>query len=134
MHAYRRRRHTAPLDSRLSCPTIVDEEVSVCDLIAVAYPDRQTAEEVRGRLGQLTREHAIELDDAVVVSQEQKGKVKLHQAVNPAAHGAAGGAPDKVLAQTQRYGGEVLQTSLDNEAETSLREALPASSAGASGT
>jgi uncharacterized membrane protein len=62
------------------------------DLIAVAYDDRATAETVRNELIQLTREHVIEIEDAVVVTREADGKVKLHQAVNPAGRGAAGGA------------------------------------------
>ncbi len=62
------------------------------DLIAVAYPDRETAETVRRTLGQLAVEHVIALDDAVVVTRDEKGKVKLHQAVRPAAAGAAHGA------------------------------------------
>ena len=62
------------------------------DLIAVAYHDRVTAERVRDELAQLTREHVIEIDDAVVVTRDEKGKVKLHQTVNPAGAGAAGGA------------------------------------------
>jgi len=62
------------------------------DLIAVAYPDRETAETVRRTLGQLTTEHVIELDDAVVVTRDENGKVKLHQAVRPGAAGAASGA------------------------------------------
>jgi uncharacterized membrane protein len=32
--------------------------------------------------------------------------------------------PDKVLPQISQFGGEVIQTSLDNEAEARLREAL----------
>jgi uncharacterized membrane protein len=64
----------------------------VSDLIAVAYPDKDTAEAVRQRLAQLTLEHSIELEDAVVVDRDENGKVKLHQAVSPAARGAAGGA------------------------------------------
>ena len=62
------------------------------DLIAVAYDDRQTAERVRDELAQLTREHVIEIEDAVVVTRDENGKVKLHQTVNPAGAGAAGGA------------------------------------------
>jgi uncharacterized membrane protein len=158
------------------------------DLIAVAYPDRDTAEEVRRTLGQLAVEHVIELDDVVVVTRDDKGKVKLHQAVRPAATGAASGAlwggligllflaplfgmaigaatggasgalvdygvndqfmkglgerlapgssavvvlihevtPDKVLPRIEKFGGDVIQTSLDEESETRLREALEA--------
>jgi uncharacterized membrane protein len=32
--------------------------------------------------------------------------------------------PDKVLPQIKQYGGEVIQTSLDNESEARLREVL----------
>jgi len=161
------------------------------DLIAVAYPDRETAEKVRGELARLTREHVIEVADAVVATREPNGKVKLHQTVNPAGTGAAGGAlwggligliflapllgaaiggavgaasgavtdlgiednfmkelgkslpeggaalfvlvrqvtPDKVLPRISEYGGKVLQTSLSNESEERLQEALDAGAA-----
>lgn len=62
------------------------------DLVAVAYPDKETAEKVRSRLMQLMTEHAIELEDAVVVDRDQDGRVKLHQLHRPAAAGTAGGA------------------------------------------
>jgi uncharacterized membrane protein len=52
----------------------------------------QTAEEVRTSLGQLQTEKLIELEDMVVVTRNDKGKVKLHQAVSPGKAGAAGGA------------------------------------------
>ena len=163
------------------------------NLIAVAYPDRDTAEAVRRTLGELSVERVIELEDCVVVTRDENGKVKLHQAVRPgaagAAHGAlwggvigllflapllgmaigaaaggAGGAladygvndkfmkelgekldngraavivlvrkstPDKVLPRIEEYGGEVMQTSLDEASETRLREALEAPQAAA---
>jgi uncharacterized membrane protein len=156
------------------------------NLIAIAYPDRATADEVAGTLGRLQTEHAIELEDAVVVTREADGKVKLHQTNKLAAAGAAGGAlwggligliffvpllgmavgaatgaatgaltdvgvddtfmkelgaklqpggaalivlvhrstPDKVLPEIARFGGDVIQTSLDDEAETRLRHIL----------
>jgi uncharacterized membrane protein len=159
------------------------------DLIAIAYPDKETAEQVRGTLANLTAERVIELADAVVVTRSEDGKVKLHQAVRPGASGAASGAlwggvigllflaplvgmaigaaaggaagsaadyginddfmrrlgtelqpgsaalivlvtkvtPDKVLPQIREFGGTVLQTSLDEESEARLREALQAS-------
>jgi len=62
------------------------------NLVAVAYPDADTAEEVRTTLAQMMKEHLIELDDAVVVTRSDDGKVKLHQAVSTAGAGAAGGA------------------------------------------
>lgn len=164
------------------------------DLIAVAYPDKQTAEDVRSRLLQLTSEHVIELEDAVVVDRNEDGKVKLHQLHSPAAAGAAGGAlwggligllflapllgaavgaaaggtagaftdlginnrfmedlgqkltpggaalivlvrkvtPDKVLPEIASFGGEVIQTSLDDEQEERLREVLESGAVAAS--
>jgi len=156
------------------------------NLVAIAYPDRETAEQVRRTLIQMQKELIIELDDMVVVTRADDGKVKLHQAGSVAAAGAAGGAlwggligllflaplvgmaigaatggaagaatdvgvdnnflkdlgtelgpgaaavivlvrrstPDKVLPRIKDYGGRVLQTSLSDEAEASLRAAL----------
>lgn len=161
------------------------------DLIAVAYPDKETAETVRQRLAQLTLEHAIELEDAVIVDRDENGRVKLHQMHRPAMAGAAGGAlwggligllflaplfgmvigaaaggasgalvdvgvndqfmkelgqklpvggaalivlvrkvtPDKVLPEISQYGGDIIQTSLDDESEARLREVLEAAPA-----
>jgi len=155
-------------------------------LVAVAFPDRATAEEVLGTLGRLQTEHAIELEDAVIVTRDDGGKIKLHQSNKLAATGAAGGAlwggligliffvpligmaigaatgaatgaltdvgvddkflkelgtklapggaavivlvrrstPDKVLPEIAHFGGEIIQTSLDDEAEQRLRHAL----------
>jgi len=61
-------------------------------LIAIAYPDVATAEEVRRELVQAAKEHLVELQDAVVVEHEPGGKIKLHQAMSTAGAGAAGGA------------------------------------------
>jgi uncharacterized membrane protein len=165
------------------------------DLIAVAYPDKQTAETVRTRLLQLVSEHVIEIEDAVVVDRDEGGSIKLHQLHRPAAAGAAGGAlwggligllflapllgalvgaaaggvagsftdvgisdpfmkelgqklapggaalivlvrkvtADKVLPEIASYGGDVIQTSLDDESEERLREVLEARSATTAG-
>jgi uncharacterized membrane protein len=156
------------------------------NLVAIAYPDRETAEEVLATLGRLQTEHSIQIEDAVIVTRKDDGKVKLHQSTKPAAMGAAGGAlwggllgllflapllgmavgaaaggaagaltdvgvddkflkelgdklepggaalivlvhrstPDKVLPEISRYGGEVLQSSLSDEAEQQLQAAL----------
>jgi uncharacterized membrane protein len=61
-------------------------------LIAIAYPDVSTAEQVRGELIQATKEHLVRLEDAVVVEHRPDGKIKLHQAMGTAGAGAAGGA------------------------------------------
>ncbi len=156
------------------------------NLIAVAYPDVETARNVSDELRQLMKEQSIVLDDMVVVERRPDGKVKLHQAGSTAATGAAGGAlwggligliflvplfgmaigaatgaaagaladvgvddkfmktlgerleqgdaalvvlvrqstPDKVLPRISQYGGHVIQSSLDNEAEARLEAAL----------
>lgn len=156
------------------------------NLVAIAYPDVNTAEEVMGTLGRLQVERSLELEDAVIVTREGDGKVKLHQARSTTGAGAAGGAmwggligllflapllgmavgaasgavtgkltdvgvddsflkelgeqlepgmaavivlvhrstPDKVLPEISQYGGTVLQSSLDEDAETRLSEAL----------
>jgi len=161
------------------------------NLVAIAYPDVNTAQEVMGTLGRLQVERSIELEDAVIVTREGDGKVKLHQARNTTGAGAAGGAMwggligllflapllgmavgaasgaitgkltdvgvddsflkelgeklepgmaavivlvhrstrDKVLPEISRYGGTVLQSSLDDAAETRLSEALQAQGA-----
>jgi uncharacterized membrane protein len=156
------------------------------NLVAIAYPDRETAEQVRRTLMEMQKEHIIELDDLVTVTRSEGGKVKLHQATSVAGAGAAGGAlwggligllflaplfgmavgaaaggaagaftdvgiddkfmkdlganigeggaavivlvrrstPDKVLPRIKEYGGRVMQTSLSDEEEESLRHAL----------
>ena len=155
-------------------------------LVAIAYPDAETAERVRQELIEATKEHLVELEDAVVVEHRADGKIKLHQATSPARAGAAvgavwggligllflapvlgmavgaasgglagkaadvgvndnfmkslgeqlpagaaallllgrSGAPDKLIERVKPYGGNVMQTSLSEEAEAHLREAL----------
>ena len=155
-------------------------------LIAIAYPDATTAERVRGELIQATKEHLLDLEDAVVVEHQPDGKIKLRQAMSTSGAGAASGAlwggligliflaplfgmaigaasgalagkvtdvgvndnfmkelgtkmppggaalialgrsdaPNRVLDRLKPYGGHVVQTSLDEEAEARLRSAL----------
>jgi len=156
------------------------------NLIAIAYPDEATANEVAQTLVELQKEHSIEFDDLVVAIRKDDGKIKLRQSFNPTGSGAAGGAlwggligliffmpllgmaiggatgaaagamtdvgvddkfmkdlgaklgpgnaavfvlvrqatADKVLPRVSQYGGEVIHTSLNEEAEETLREAL----------
>ena len=49
------------------------------DLVAIAYKDLATAQEVAQNAAQLQKGHEIELDDMVVIERKQDGKVKLHQ-------------------------------------------------------
>jgi uncharacterized membrane protein len=154
------------------------------DLVAIAYKDVPTAQQVAGNLGEAVKAHEIELEDLVIVEHKDDGKIKLHQpsmaglgaaggalwggligliffmplfgmAIGAAA-GAAGGAlsdrgvddnfmkklgeeltpgsaalilliskvsPDKIIPKIQ-IPGTVIQTSLSNENEEALREAL----------
>jgi uncharacterized membrane protein len=157
----------------------------VANLVAVAYDDLDQAQQVMETIGRLRKEHAIELEDAVIVEHRPGGKMKLHQP-SLAAAGAAGGAlwggligliflvplfglaigaatgaaagalsdygiddnfmrelgqklpeggaavfvlvreatADKVVPEIAKYGGHVIQSSLSNEQETALQEAL----------
>ena len=61
-------------------------------LVAIAYPDMDTAERVRQVLVRASEEGLARLDDAVVVERTPDGKVKLHQFRSMAKHGAAVGA------------------------------------------
>jgi uncharacterized membrane protein len=63
----------------------------VSDLIAVAYPDVDTARRVTSNLGEAQKAHLIELDDLAIVERRLDGKIKLHQP-SLAGVGAAGGA------------------------------------------
>ncbi len=156
------------------------------NLIAVAYPDAETAERVRQELVDAMKEKLLVLEDAVVVVHDSDGKIKLRQAMSTTGAGAAGGAlwggligllflapflgmavgaasgalggkmadvgvddkfmkqlgerltpgsaalimlghsdvRDRVIQRVSQYGGEVIQTSLSDEAEQQLREAL----------
>ena len=60
-------------------------------LTIVGYDDPYKAEEVRLKLRKLQSEHLLDLEDAVVAVKDERGKVKLHQAVNLTAEGALSG-------------------------------------------
>ncbi len=61
------------------------------DLVVISFDDEHTAFEMRAELVKLQKEYLIEMEDVVVVTKDDKGKVKLHQAVNLTAAGAVGG-------------------------------------------
>jgi uncharacterized membrane protein len=156
------------------------------DLVAIAYPDLATAQQVATNAAQAQKSHELELEDLVIVERRPDGKVKLHQPsmagmgaasgalwggligliflmpllgmAMGAAAGAAGGAlsdygiddkfmkqlgteleegnaavlflirkvsVDKILPRIE-VPGKVIQSSLDNESEQRLEEALAA--------
>ena len=61
------------------------------DLVVIGFENEHQAFEMRAELAKLQKEYLIEMEDVVVVTKNEKGKVKLHQAVNLTAAGAVGG-------------------------------------------
>jgi uncharacterized membrane protein len=61
------------------------------NLVVITFPDGQTAFEMRAALAKLQKEYLIEMEDVVVATKDDAGKVKLHQAMNLTAMGAMGG-------------------------------------------
>jgi len=61
------------------------------NLVVVGFDDEHSAFEMRAELIKLQKEYLLDMEDVVVVTKDDKGKVKLHQAVNLTAAGAAGG-------------------------------------------
>lgn len=61
------------------------------ELIVIAYDDKHQAEQVRMQLLRLERGHLVDLEDAVVVTRDDKGKVRLNQIHNLTAAGAMTG-------------------------------------------
>lgn len=62
------------------------------DLVVIVYPTLEKAEAVRSELLELQKEYLITLDDAVIATKTDDGKIKLHQMVNTTAAGAASGS------------------------------------------
>ena len=61
------------------------------NLVVIGFDDEHKAFELRAELVKLQKEYLIEMEDVVVVTKDDKGKVKLHQALNLTAAGAVGG-------------------------------------------
>ncbi|WP_295432942.1 DUF1269 domain-containing protein [uncultured Thiodictyon sp.] len=61
------------------------------NLIVVSFPEEQLAFELRAALVQMQKEYLIEMEDVVIVTKDAAGKIKLHQAMNLTAMGAATG-------------------------------------------
>jgi uncharacterized membrane protein len=60
-------------------------------LVAIQYDDLYKAQEVRLALVKLQQEYLIDMEDAVVVTKDKNGKIKLHQTMNLTATGALSG-------------------------------------------
>ena len=60
-------------------------------LVVIGYDDMHKAQEMRLNLAKMQGEYLVDLEDAVVVTRDANGKVKLHQAVSLPAFGALEG-------------------------------------------
>jgi uncharacterized membrane protein len=61
-------------------------------LVVIEFENEEAAFDMRAELAKMQKEYLIEMEDVVVVTKNEKGKVKLHQAVNLTAAGAVGGS------------------------------------------
>jgi uncharacterized membrane protein len=64
----------------------------MADLIAIVYPEEGKAVEVLEKLKDLSVRHLISLEDAVYVTKNTEGKVKLHHSADLTGEGAVFGA------------------------------------------
>lgn len=62
------------------------------NLVVIEFDTEEAAFDMRAELAKMQKEYLIEMEDVVVVTKNEKGKVKLHQAVNLTAAGAVGGS------------------------------------------
>jgi uncharacterized membrane protein len=75
---------------RESTPFSIKERI-MSDLVVIGFKDHQSAFEMRATLARLQSEYLLEMEDVVVVTKNEDGKIKLHQAVNLTAAGALQG-------------------------------------------
>jgi uncharacterized membrane protein len=61
------------------------------DLVVIAFPTEERAEEVRHKLLDMQENYLIDLGDAVIAVKHENGRVKLNQLVNTTASGAVSG-------------------------------------------
>jgi uncharacterized membrane protein len=62
------------------------------DLVFIAFPSEEKAEEVRQKILDMQSEYLIEVGDAVIATRNAKGHVKLNQLFHTTAFGAVSGA------------------------------------------
>ncbi len=63
----------------------------MADLVVIAFPTEEKAEEVRTKLLELQKEYLIELGDACIAVKKPDGSVKLNQLFSTTAAGAVSG-------------------------------------------
>ena len=62
------------------------------DLVVIEFNDKESAFALRAELAKMQEDYLITMEDVVVVTKNEKGKIKLHQAVNLTATGAVQGS------------------------------------------
>jgi uncharacterized membrane protein len=67
------------------------QTTTMSNLIVLGFNNEADAFEMRAALARLQTQYLIEMEDAVVVTRDAQGKVKLHQPVNLTAAGALSG-------------------------------------------
>lgn len=58
------------------------------ELVVIGFDSEDKAEEIRERLFELQKSHIVSLEDAVVATKNEKGRIKLSQVASPATSGA----------------------------------------------
>ena len=61
-------------------------------LVAIVFKDESTAFEMRAALAKMQKQYLLNMEDAVVVTRDENGKTRLHEASNLTAAGAVHGA------------------------------------------
>jgi len=61
------------------------------DLIVVGFSDTEKADRALTKMVSLSKEHLVELEDAVIVVRNEQGKIHIKQSVNLTALGATSG-------------------------------------------
>ena len=115
------------------------------DLVFIAFPNEEKAEEVRQRVLALQKDYLIELGDAVIAVKDERGHVKLNQLINTTATGALSGAfwgtligfiflmplvGTAVGAASGALGGKLTDVGINDEFMKDAASALPAGGAG----
>jgi len=110
-------------------------------LVAIVFNDESTAFEMRAALSKMQKQYLLSMEDAVVVTRDENGKTRLHEASSLTAAGAVHGAfwgmllgllfLNPLLGAALGAGagaiagkGRVFQTSLTKDDEKALRDAL----------
>src|SRR6187549_411701 len=67
------------------------QDTRMSNLIVIGFSNEADAFAMRAELAKLQSQYLIEMEDAVVLTRDAKGKVQLHQAMNLTAAGAVSG-------------------------------------------